>query len=121
MATQREVRAMELRCSGSKSWLESIKETRNDNVRDIKEALVEVIYNNATAYLGIHWLEGIRLYEAKTRNVIMHQEAHALTNIDDDNKANLTLQFKDTSKVRAKHPPFQFQPLFSTHSFSAMG
>ncbi|CAG5104745.1 Oidioi.mRNA.OKI2018_I69.chr1.g1500.t2.cds [Oikopleura dioica] len=98
MATQREVRAMELRCSGSKSWLESIKETRNDNVRDIKEALVEVIYNNATAYLGIHWLEGIRLYEAKTRNVIVHQEAHALTNIEDDNKANLTLQFKDTSK-----------------------
>ena len=99
MATQRDVRAMELRCSGVKNWLSSIKETRNDNVRDIKEALVEVIYNNSTAYLGVHWIEGIRLYEAKTRNVIMHQEASSLANIDDDNKANLTLEFKNSSKV----------------------
>jgi len=98
MATQREVRSMELRCSGVKNWLSSIKETRNDNVRDIKEALVEVIYNNSTAYLGVHWIEGIRLYEAKTRNVIMHQESSSLANIDDDNKANLTLEFKNSSK-----------------------
>lgn len=90
---------MELRCSGVKNWLSSIKETRNDNVRDIKEALVEVIYNNSTAYLGVHWIEGIRLYEAKTRNVIMHQESSSLANIDDDNKANLTLEFKNSSKV----------------------
>ena len=107
---------MELRCSGGKNWLNSIKEIRNDNVRDIKEALVEVIYNNATAYLGIHWLEGIKLYEAKTRNVLMHQESSSLANIDDDNKANLTLEFKDSSKVHYSINLFLLNN-FSTHLF----
>lgn len=96
-ATQREVNVVEYRCSSVANWIQSIQEARNQNVRDVKEALVEVIYDNSTTYLGVHWLEGIRLYDARTRKVLLHKDCGDLSKIEDDNLANLILHFKDNS------------------------
>ena len=90
---------LELRCSNVSSWHDDIHRVTKECVKDVNEAQVEVIYENETAYLGIHWSDGLRLYKLPNRKVVWHKSVQLLSLIDDDNHANLTLAFKDNSKV----------------------
>ena len=97
--TRKEVEILELRCSNAHRWHDDIHRVTAECVQRVNEAQVEVIHESETAFLGIHWSDGLRLYKSPTRKVQWHKPTAMLSSIDDDNQSNLTLEFKDESKV----------------------
>ena len=97
--TRTEVDIMELRCSNANGWYSDIAEVTRECVKRVNEAQVEVIHDSETAFLGIHWTEGLRLYNSPDRKIIWHKQTSMIKSIDDDNQSTLVLEFKDNTKV----------------------
>merc|ERR1712130_216011 len=98
VGTKKEAEVLDVRCSSASTWHDEIHRQTRACVSKVKEAQVEVIFENETGYLGIHWTEGLKLFKAPNRKLHWHKTIANLSSIDDDNQSNLILSFKDKSK-----------------------
>ena len=61
--TRKEVEIRQFQGANLKSWLHAINEAKYLYVEKVEEALVEIVYKQETAFLGMHRLEGFKLYQ----------------------------------------------------------
>lgn len=68
----------------------------------VEEALVEIIYNEEKAFLGMHHDAGLKLYVLREgrRTLKWTRHAQTISGIDDCDNTKLLLSFSDGSKVR---------------------
>ena len=61
--TRKEVEIRQFQGANLKAWLHAINEAKYLYVEKVEEALVEIVYKQETAFLGMHRLEGFKLYQ----------------------------------------------------------
>ena len=118
--TRKEVEIRQFQGANLKAWLHAINEAKYLYVEKVEEALVEIVYKQETAFLGMHRLEGFKLYQITPDgkrpkgNLIMNRfqdyriileptwtrHASTMCEIDDDQERTLILSFNDKSKER---------------------
>lgn len=99
--TRKEVEIRQLQGANLKSWLAAINEAKCRYVEKVEEALVEIVYKQETAFLGMHRLEGFKLYQLNPEGRRKHlwtRHASTIDKIDDNNDNTLILSFNDNSK-----------------------
>ena len=90
---------LEIQCWNVRSWYENIHRITKEYVKSINQSEVEVFYENKKYCLGINRSNGFILYNVPNREIVWQKSLELLSRIDDDNKANLTIEFKDNTKV----------------------
>ena len=95
-----------------KSWEREIKAASRAYVDKVEEALVEIIHNDQTAFLGMHRSEGLKLYTVKDDKRKLEWTKHAsnINEIDDSVENTLILKFNDKSQLW-----FHFYSLYTAH------
>lgn len=85
-----------------KSWEREIKAASRAYVDKVEEALVEIIHNDQTAFLGMHRSEGLKLYTVKDDKRKLEWTKHAsnINEIDDSVENTLILKFNDKSQYK---------------------
>ena len=98
--TRNEIEIRQFQGINLKSWEKEIKEASRAYVDKVEEALVEIIHNDATAFLGMHRSEGLKLYTVKDekRKLEWTKHASAITEIDDSSENTLKLKFNDKTQ-----------------------
>jgi len=82
------------------SWMSHLSRASKSYVHRVEEALVEIIYQEEKAFLGMHHDKGLRLYLLKDGKRTLKWTRHATTivDIDDRDSSKLLLSFSDGSK-----------------------
>lgn len=81
-------------------WLRACSAASSSYVSRVEEALVEIIYNEEKAFLGMHHDTGLKLYVLKDGKRTLKWTKHASTiqDIDDSDNTKLLLAFSDGSQ-----------------------
>jgi hypothetical protein len=100
--TRNEIEIRQFQGINLKLWEKEIKEASRAYVDKVEEALVEIIHNDATAFLGMHRSEGLKLYTVKDekRKLEWTKHASAITEIDDSSENTLKLKFNDKTQYK---------------------
>ena len=82
-------------------WLRACSAASSSYVSRVEEALVEIIYNEEKAFLGMHHDTGLKLYVLKDgkRTLKWTKHANTIQDIDDCDNTKLLLAFSDGSQV----------------------
>jgi len=81
-------------------WLRHCNQAAMSYVNRVEEALVEIIYNEEKAFLGMHHDAGLKLYVLREgrRTLKWTRHANTITDIDDSDNTKLLLSFSDGAK-----------------------
>jgi len=101
--TRKEVEIRQFQGANLKAWLHAINEAKYRYVEKVEEALVEIVYKQETAFLGMHRLEGFKLYQItpdgkRPKEPTWTRHASTMSEIEDDQERTLILSFNDKSK-----------------------